>query len=132
MVVMSRQISLTLSDELMRRAEVFAGHSGRQVAQVLTDAIEASLDPLVLPRAEVRPPAEWTDAQVLAAADSMMPPDQDRRLAELLDRQQTQSLTQEQRTELSALMQVYQSGLLHKAQGIAEAVHRGLRPAPLP
>jgi hypothetical protein len=132
MVAMSKQISLTLSDDLMQRAEVFAGHSGRQVADVLTEAIEASLDPIVLPRADVRAPAEWSDAQALAAADSMMPPDQDRRLTELLDRQQAQSLTQEQRTELSALMQVYQAGLLHKAQGIAEAVRRGLRPAPLP
>jgi predicted DNA-binding protein len=43
---MSKQISPTVPDEVMRRAEVLAGDSGRAVAEVLTDAIEASLDPL--------------------------------------------------------------------------------------
>jgi len=129
---MSKQISLTLSDELMRRAEAFAGHSGRPVVDVLTEAIEASLDPVVLPPNEQRPPAEWPEAQVLDAADSTMRPDQDRRLSELLERQQARSLAGEERADLAALMQVYQSGLLRKAHGIAEAVRRGLRPAPLP
>jgi hypothetical protein len=46
---MSKQISLTLPDELMRRAELFADHSGRKVADVLTDAIEVSLDPFIVP-----------------------------------------------------------------------------------
>jgi len=129
---MSKQISLTLPDELMRRAEVFAGHSGRQVAEVLTDAIEVSLDPFVQPAADVRPPAEWSDEQVLEAADSTMPPDEDRRLTELLDHQQAQTLSPADRGELPALMQAYQLGFLGKAQGVAKAVRRGLRLAPSP
>jgi predicted DNA-binding protein len=131
-VPMSKQISLTLPDELMRRAELFADHSGRKVADVLTDAIEVSLDPFIVPAADVQPLAEWSDEQVLAAADSTMPSDEDRRLTELLDRQQAHILTPEERGELPARMQTYQLGLLHKAQGVAEAVRRGLRPAPLP
>ena len=129
---MSKQISLTLPDELMRRAEVFAGHAGRPVADVLTEAIDVSLDPLSLPAADDRPASEWSDEQVLAAADSAMPKDDDRRLTELLDRQQTGSITSEERSALNELMQAYQSGLLRKAQGVAEAYRRGLRPAPLP
>jgi len=129
---MSKQISLTLPDEVMRRAEVLAGHSGRQIADVLTEAIEESLDPFDLPASEMRPPAQWSDDEVLLAADSMMPPNEDRRLKELLDRQQARILTHDERIELSGLMHLYQAGLLHKARGIAEAVRRGLRQAPLP
>ena len=47
----SKQIRLILPDELMRRAELFAGLSGRKVADVLTDAIEVSLDSFILPLA---------------------------------------------------------------------------------
>jgi hypothetical protein len=129
---MGKQISLTLPDDLMQRAEAFAGQSGRQVADVLTDAIEVSLDPFVLPAADARPSGEWPDGEVLAAADAVMPPDEDRRLSELLAEQRARALTHEERGEIQTLMQVYQLGLLRKAQGLAEAVRRGLRPAPLP
>jgi hypothetical protein len=78
------------------------------VADVLTEAIEASLDPVILPPNDRRPPAEWSGSQVLDVADSSTSPDQDRRLSELLERQQRQSLTREEPAELAALM--YHSG----------------------
>ena len=42
--------------------------------------------------------------------------------------QQAQKLSVPEQTELLALMQVYQEGLLRKAQALREAVRRGLRP----
>ena len=56
-----------------------------------------------------------------------MEPAQDRRLTVLLDRQQTGEFTEAERPESLALMQVYQEGLLRKAQALREAVQRGLR-----
>jgi hypothetical protein len=44
-----------------------------------------------------------------------------------LDKQQAGKLTNDERPELLALMQVYQEGLLRKAQALNEAVQRGLR-----
>lgn len=52
---------------------------------------------------------------------------QDRRLSLLLNKQQAGKLIEAERVELSALMQVYQEGLLRKAQALSEAVRRGLR-----
>jgi predicted DNA-binding protein len=127
---MSKQISLTVPDEVMRRAEVLAGHSGRAVAEVLTDAIEASLDPLSFTSSANDAISELSDAQVLDLADSIMPPADDRRLSELLARKNEGVLTIAERDELAPLMQLYQEGLLRKAQAIAEAVRRGLRPSP--
>jgi hypothetical protein len=72
--------------------------------------------------------SELSDAAVLALADSTMAPDEDLRLSELLERQQTEQLTEIERVELARLVQIYQEGLLLKAEGLAEAVRRGLRP----
>jgi hypothetical protein len=70
---------------------------------------------------------DWSDEDVLAAADATMPAEQDRRLSELLDRQQAGLLTPPERSELTALMQLYQDRQLRKARGLREAVLRGLR-----
>jgi hypothetical protein len=48
-------------------------------------------------------------------------------LSELLDQQQAGRLDFQKRDELTALMQVYQEGLLRKATALSEAVKRGLR-----
>ena len=72
---------------------------------------------------------EWSDEQVLAAADDPgLSPTEDRRLSELLYRQQTGTLTAEERSELRRLMENYQTQLLRKARALREAVRRGLRP----
>ena len=47
-----------------------------------------------------------------------------------LQKQQERTLSAPEQAELVALMQVYQEGLLRKAQALREAVQRGLR-APL-
>ena len=123
---MSKQVSLTAPDEVMRRAEVLAGHSGWAVADVLTDAIEASLDPLNFTSA-AGAITELSDVQVLEMADATMPPAHDQRLGELLARRNEGTLTTPEREELAPLMQEYQEGLLRKAQAVREAVRRGLR-----
>ncbi len=56
-----------------------------------------------------------------------MPAAEDERLSDLLDRQQAGSLSVAERSELTALMALYQRLLLRKAQGLREAVRRGLR-----
>lgn len=49
-------------------------------------------------------------------------------MSDLLYNQQADQLTLEQRPELARLMQIYQEGLLLKAEALAEAVSRGLIP----
>jgi hypothetical protein len=68
-----------------------------------------------------------SDAEVLACADLQLPAAQDQRLSELLNRQQEGSLPEPDQAELDALMQLHYQGQLRKAQGLAEAVRRGLR-----
>src|SRR3954447_4503689 len=124
---MSTQITLTLPDETYRRAVHLAHLTGRDIADVLADTIDISLQPFGSEFTTGRPIAELSDAQVLVATNTRMEPKQDQRFSELLDKQQATQLTSDERSELMVLMQVYQEGLLRKAQALNEAVQRGLR-----
>ena len=123
---MSSQVTLTLPDDVLRRAEFLARHAGRPVADVLTEAIDASLRPLN-GLADGGDLTSWSDEAVLAAADATMAPAEDRRQSELLNRQQAGTLSRAERAELAVLMQDYQEGQLRKALARVEAVRRGLR-----
>lgn len=125
---MSTQVTVSLPDETYRRAEHLARLTGRAVADVLSETIHLSLDPLGRLDIAAVPVASMPDAEILALADSHMDTDQDWRLRELLAKQQDGELTEDENSSLPTLMQVYEVGLLRKAQGLSEAVRRGLRP----
>ncbi len=124
---MSAQITVTLPEEVLQRAELWAQRAGRSVADLLAETIEVSLRPLGPPADGQRPLTTWSDDEVLKAADGGLTAVADQRLSDLLDRQQAGLLTETERAELSALMHLYQQGLLRKAQALREAVRRGLR-----
>ncbi len=123
---MMEQITITLSPTALQRVQILAQRTGRAVPELLAETIELSFQPLGN-LGDPRPITEWSDAEVLAAADLELPPEADQQLSELLHRQQAGTLTAEERTRLSSLMELYQSGLLHKAQALSEAVRRRLR-----
>ena len=127
---MSTQITITLPDEVYQRAERFARLANRDLEAVLADTIDLSIPPVRFQAETLNPIAELSDEDVLSLTELQLEPDQDRRLSELLDHQQAGSLTETERPELQALMQLYQEGLLRKATALSEAVRRGLM-APL-
>ncbi len=124
---MTVRVMVDLSEDVYRRAENLALVTRRKVSEVLADTIEISL-PAISGRPRLnRPIADLTDQRVLALTNLQMDPDQDSRLSVLLNKQQAGQLSEAERSELWALMQVYQEQLLQKAQALAEAVRRGLR-----
>jgi hypothetical protein len=127
---MSSQITLTLTDDVLARAETLARRVGRPVETILADTIEVSLRPFGANGEQ--PVADWPNDEVLAAADATLPAAVDQRLSALLDGQQSGRLTSPEHAELAALFQQYQDGLLRKARAIHEAVSRGLRESPEP
>ncbi len=124
---MSSQITLNLPDDILQKAELWAQRSGRPVGDLLAETIELSMRPLGSPHPEERTPSSWTDQEVLANADLEMPDADDKHLSELLDRQKSGLLANGEQAELAGLMELYQLGLLRKAQALREAVRRGLR-----
>lgn len=123
---MSVSVLVHLPDNTYHRAESLARLTSRNVADVLADTIEYSL-PSVTIDSEYHPEmADLTDDDILARAEYEMEPAEDQRLSFLLSQQQDGSFAEKDRMELTALMQLYQEGLLRKAQALAEAVRRGL------
>lgn len=123
---MSTQITITLPDDVYQRAELFAKLANRDLASILADTIQLSIPPVSPEAANLEPVSELSDEQVMALTQLQMEPEQDARLSDLLDRQQSGILTDTERLELQTLMQIYQEGLLRKATALSEAVKRGL------
>ena len=123
---MSTQIIINLPDEIYQRAERFARLANRDVASILVDTIQLSIPPVSGDISNLEPVSVLSDEQVLVLTELQMEPEQDARLSEMLDRQQSGTLTKGDHSELQTLMQVYQEGLLRKATALSEAVKRGL------
>ncbi len=124
---MSEQVVLELSDELLSRARRLAALAGRDVREVLADAVAVVLSPMDVALPEARPVRELSDQEVLDLANLRLTAAQDERLTTLLDRQQAATLTDGERSELVTLMQTYEASLLRQAESLAQAVRRKLR-----
>ncbi len=75
---MGTQITITLPDEVYRRAEKFALLANRDLATVLADTISLSI-PGVSSQAEtLKPITELSDEEVMALTELQMEPEQDR------------------------------------------------------
>lgn len=125
---MGTTIILELPEKTFRRAQRLAELTEREVTEVLTDALTLSLPAFDSTQKIVEPVSELSDTAVLELANSTMEPSDGLRLSELLDRQQAELMTEPEHVEMASLMQVYQEGLLLKAEALAEAVRRGLLP----
>ncbi len=104
---MSAQITVTLPEDVLQRAELLAHRTGRPVADLLAETIELSLRPLGCPSDGDRPMSAWSDEEVVAGAEAGMPAADDQRLSELLDRQQAGLLASAEGAELMGLMQLW-------------------------
>ena len=128
---MSTSVTIDLPDEVYRRIEKFALLANRDLSSILSDMLAHNLPLIDIDNNEfqsnkLEPIADLSDSQVIALTTLEMEPLQDAKLSELLDKQQSGTLTPEEPQELEYLMQIYREGLLRKATALAEAVKRGL------
>ena len=117
---MTAQITLNLPDEVYHQAELLAQQRHRSVSEILVETLEIFLLPTS------KPVSELSDAEVIAQTQLRLQPIQEQRLSELLDRQQSGTITSVERDELQALIHIYETRLLRQAQALNEAVQRGL------
>ena len=122
---MSTQVVLDLPENAFRSAVLLARGSQQSVQGVLTETVTQALTGWDLWE---RSAATMTDQELLQVSDSQMDPAQSSRFGLLLDKQQAGTLAPEERPELWTLTRIYQLGQLRKAEALAEAVKRGLRP----
>ena len=122
------EISVKLPDNLFQGVTHLAKTKKKSVATIIKNAVRK----VVNEEAEIveRPLADCPDAEVLALANMKMSAAENSRMSQLLDKQREEMITPLERNELDALFRVYQVGNLRKAQGISEAVQRGLIKTP--
>jgi len=116
---MSEQVTIEVSDHVVRQATSVATQTQLPLEEVLSDWLESAI-------AE-KPVHYLSDSEVMALAESQLPADQQEEMSELLGLHCEGELKTEGQRRLDELMRVYERGLLRKAQALREAVVRGLR-----
>ena len=137
---MNKPITLNLPENVYNRAEELAQLIGRDLTDVLIEAISLSLSSTSpINESDYAPRTgeanrdrsesvkSLSDSEVTAMSELQMESEQDLRLSQLLSKQQADTLSEAERSELWTLMQVYQTLLVKKAVALREAVSRGLR-----
>ena len=119
---MSAQITIEVSDQVVRHAAHVAAQTQRRIEEVLADWLERVITEI--------PVEELSDAEILALTDLHLTAEQQTLLSDLLTRNREETLDAGGRRQLDTVMHIYEHGLLHKAQALRVAVQRGLR-APL-
>lgn len=117
---MTAQITLNLPDEVYHQAELLAQQRHRSVSEILVETLEIFL----LPTA--KPVSALSDSEVITLTQLRLQPVQEQRLNELLDSQQSGTITSVEHEELQVLIHIYEDRLLRQAQSLNEAVRRGL------
>ena len=124
---MNTQVTLTLPDDLYERARHWATLTQRDLSETLTDALVIVLTPVHTTPLLEKPVSFLSDEDVLVLSGAQMRPAQGQRLSKLLEKQREGVLTESERSELLALMQVYNQLWIRQSEALAEAVRRGLR-----
>jgi len=127
MDAVKKQVTITLPEDLYELARRWAVMTHRDVPETLTDILASALLPVKLVPSSERPVAVLSDGDVVALTSAQMSEESGRRLSSLLDRQQEGKLTEVERRELAALMQIYDQLWVRQSEALAEAVRRGLR-----
>ncbi|RIK70210.1 hypothetical protein DCC62_22945 [candidate division KSB1 bacterium] len=123
-IKMNQQITITLSETALARANNLASVVAQPLERVLAETLELTLPDVgaeVLPQVSTLP-----DEEVLALTQAQMVSEQDTQLSELLEKQQAGLLGDEDRIMLHGLFQVYLRLWLRQSEALAEAVKRGL------
>lgn len=115
---MSEQITIQVSDQVVRQAATVASQTQRRVEDVLAEWLESLVSDL--------PVESLSDSDVLRLTELQLSDEQQSALSELLERNSEKSLCEQDRRRLDELMRVYEQGLLRKAQALRVAVQRGL------
>lgn len=121
---MSDQFTVTLSDAAANWVNWFAKITGRSASRVVRDTIEETIFQF---NGESRSLSDWSDQDVLDAADSKMPLQMQARLKELQQQLDEGTIDPSGRSEHDAIIKICQVERLRKARGMAEAIRRGLR-----
>ena len=128
---MAIEVTLTLPENLIEQARRLGSATQRDAGAVLADALEMMWSPVEGSSNHEHSSVEnLSNDEVLALANSKMDEVQNQRLGDLQTKGKATGLSEAERYELLALLQIYQMGQLRKSEALAEVIRRGLQMLP--
>ena len=115
---MNQQITLTVSDNVLFSAKAVATRNKRRIEEVLSEWLEKVSSEVAVEK--------LSDSEVLALTELQMSPTQQKIMDEFQEKNGEGALTNDERRQFDALMEIYEDALLRKAQALRVAVERGL------
>lgn len=115
---MSQQITIQVSEQVVRQAAQVAAQTERSVEEVLASWLEAVVTEL--------PVEELSDAELLALTELRFTDEQQAALSDLLAQNREGALDAGGQRRLDELMRLYEHGLLRKSQALRIAAQRGI------
>lgn len=117
---MNQQITLTVSDNVWLYAKTVASRNKRRIEEVLSEWLEKFSSEIDVEK--------FSDSEVLALTELQIPPAQQKLLDAFQEKNGEGSLTNDEKKQFDALMEIYEDALLRKSQALRVAVERGLIP----
>lgn len=117
---MSQTLTLEIPEALAHSARAVAARTGRRVEDVLAAWLSRAIPELAI--------EQLPDDEILALRDLQLDAEQQDALDDLLTRQREGTLTDQERTDLDALLATYRQGMVYKARALQAAITRGLQP----
>jgi hypothetical protein len=124
---MSKQVTLTLPDELYRQAQRWAAITQQHLDEALIDALCMALTLASDDPPSNNPVASLSDEELLARCKIEMDPVQAQQLSRLLQKQREGRLSAEERRELDTLIHIRNQIWVRQSEALEEARRRGLR-----
>lgn len=115
---MNQQITLTVSDNVLFSAKAVATRNKRRIEEVLSEWLEKVSSEVAVEK--------LSDSEVLALTELQMSPTQQKLMDEFQEKNGEGALTNDERRQFDALMEIYEDALLRKSQALRVAVERGL------
>lgn len=115
------EVTLNLPDKVFLDVSKFAKKTRRSFDEIVSQRLETFFE-----NEPENPLKNSSDAEVMEAAKLWIPENQSDRHSKLLYKKQAENLTEKESRELDFFQQVYRIALLRKAQGMTEALRRGL------
>ncbi len=117
---MNQQITLTVSDNVWLYAKAVATQNKRRIEEVLSDWLEKVSSEIDVEK--------FSDSEILALTELQMSPAQQKLMDKFQEKNGEGELTDDEKRQFDALMEIYEDALLRKAQALRVAVERGLIP----
>ena len=121
------EVTVNLKDSIYRSFSQLAAKTNRRIDEIIVEKIQTDF---WVENAAEQELTNLPDSEVLELANLKLSRTQDRRLSQLLANQRESRITASEKVELDGLMGLYHLGNFRKAQGILEAVKRGLIKTP--